>query len=150
MDNRRYIIAVDNSNPQVASTVEQASSDTISGLNGIKANTNVLKLSTAANQQINPQAIIAPYTSNFQTTVQGTTNYFNFLAPKIIVMIGMMYIMNGIPETIAKEKEMGTFDGMLSAPIHHLSIILGKTMGLTIRGLIQCASVLVLLYYSLE
>ena len=137
------IIAVDNSNPQVASTVEQASSTTINGLNGITANTNVLKLSTAANQQINPQAIIAPYAPYFQTTIPGTTNYFNFLAPGLIVMIGMMYIMNGIPETISKEKEMGTFDGMLSAPIHHLSIILGKTMGLTIRGLIQCAFVLV-------
>lgn len=137
------IINVDNSNPQVAATVEQASSSTISGLNGITATTNVIKLGNESNQPINPQAIIAPYTANIENTIPGASNYFNFLAPGLIVMIGMMYIMNGIPETISKEKEIGTFDGMLSAPIHHLSIILGKAMGLTLRGLVQCAFVLV-------
>ena len=137
------IIEVDNSNPQVASTIQQVSSSTINGLNGIKAHTNVLNLSNEANQQVNPQGIIAPYTPNFQNTIPGESNYFNFLAPGLIVMIGMMYIMNGIPESMAKEKEMGTFDGMLSAPIHHLSIILGKAMGLIIRGLVQCAFVLI-------
>ncbi len=137
------IIIVDNSNPQVAGTIKQASSSTISGLNGITANTNILKLGNAANQQINPQAIIAPYVQNIETTIPGESNYFNFLAPGLIVMIGMMYIMNGVPETISKEKEKGTFDGMLSAPIHHISIILGKTMGLTIRGVVQCLFVLI-------
>ncbi len=137
------IVIVDNSNPQVAGTIEQASSSTIGGLNGITANTNILKLGNAANQQINPQAIIAPYVQNIETTIPGASNYFNFLAPGLIVMIGMMYIMNGVPETISKEKEKGTFDGMLSAPIHHISIILGKTMGLTIRGVVQCLFVLI-------
>ena len=137
------IVIVDNSNPTVAGTIEQVSSSTIGGLNGIKANTNVLKLGSEANQQINPQAIIAPYVQNIETTIPGESNYFNFLAPGLIVMIGMMYIMNGVPETISKEKEKGTFDGMLSAPIHHISIILGKTMGLTIRGVVQCLFVLI-------
>lgn len=137
------IIDVDNSNPQVAATVDQASSSTISGLNGMTATASVIKLGNESNQPINPQAIIAPYTANIENTIPGASNYFNFLAPGLIVMIGMMYIMNGIPETISKEKEIGTFDGMLSAPIHHLSIILGKAMGLTIRGLVQCAFVLV-------
>ena len=137
------IVIVDNSNPTVAGTIEQVSSSTIGGLNGISANTNVLKLGSEANQQINPQAIIAPYVQNIETTIPGESNYFNFLAPGLIVMIGMMYIMNGVPETISKEKEKGTFDGMLSAPIHHISIILGKTMGLTIRGVVQCLFVLI-------
>ena len=65
------IVIVDNSNPQVAGTIEQASSSTISGLNGITANTNILKLGNAANQQINPQAIIAPYVQNIETTIPG-------------------------------------------------------------------------------
>lgn len=137
------IIDVDNSNPTVASSVDQVSTGIIGGLNGITATANVVKLGNESNQPINPQAIIAPYTANVQNTIPGASNYFNFLAPGLIVMIGMMYIMNGIPETISKEKEIGTFDGMLSAPIHHLSIILGKAMGLTIRGLVQCAFVLI-------
>jgi len=137
------IIDVDNSNPTVASSVDQVSTGIVSGLNGITATANVVKLGNESNQPINPQAIIAPYTANVQNTIPGASNYFNFLAPGLIVMIGMMYIMNGIPETISKEKEIGTFDGMLSAPIHHLSIIFGKAMGLTIRGLVQCAFVLI-------
>ena len=137
------IIDVDNSNPTVASSVDQVSTGIVSGLNGITATANVEKLGNESNQPINPQAIIAPYTANVQNTIPGASNYFNFLAPGLIVMIGMMYIMNGIPETISKEKEIGTFDGMLSAPIHHLSIIFGKAMGLTIRGLVQCAFVLI-------
>ena len=32
-----------------------------------------------------------------------------------MIMIVMMTVMTGIPEAISKEKEIGTFDGMLSA-----------------------------------
>jgi ABC-2 type transport system permease protein len=137
------IINIDNSNPQVAGTVEQVSSGTVSGLNGIIANTSVLKLSSEANQQINPQAIIARYTPNIENTIPGASNYFNFLVPGLMVMIGMMRVMDSIPETISKEKELSTFDGLLSAPIHHISVLLGKTMALTLRGLVECLLVLV-------
>ncbi len=137
------IIDVDNSNPQASGIVEQVSLGTVSGLNGVMAQTNVLKLGNAANQQINPQAIIAPYTPNIVTTIPGATNYFNFLAPGLMIMIGMMAVMIGIPEAISKEKEMGTFDGMLSAPINHLSVLLGKTTALSLRGLIQVMFVLI-------
>jgi ABC-2 type transport system permease protein len=52
--------------------------------------------------------------------------------------------MTGIPEAISKEKEMGTFDGMLSAPINQVSIILGKTTALCVRGFGQCILILLL------
>jgi len=136
------IIYVDNSNPQVAASIEQVSSGTVSGLNGVLAENNVLKLGNAANQQINPQAVIAPYTPNIVTTIPGANNYLNFLAPGLMIMIGMMAVMIGIPEAFSKEKETGTFDGMLSAPINHLSVLLGKTMALSVRGLLQCIFVL--------
>jgi len=99
-------------------------------------------LGNAANQQINPQAVIAPYTPNIVTTIPGANNYLNFLAPGLMIMIGMMAVMIGIPEAFSKEKETGTFDGMLSAPINHLSVLLGKTMALSVRGLLQCIFVL--------
>jgi ABC-2 type transport system permease protein len=59
-----------------------------------------------------------------------------------MIMIVMMSVMTGIPEAISKEKEMGTFDGMLSAPISQLSVIIGKTAALCTRGLIQCVIIL--------
>jgi ABC-2 type transport system permease protein len=137
------LIYVDNSNPQNAASIEQVSLGTMSGLNGVLADTNVLKLSSVTNPVINPQAVIAPYTPNIVTTIPGSTNYFNFLAPGLMIMIGMMAVMIGSPEAISKEKEMGTFDGMLSAPINHLSVLLGKTTALSLRGLIQVIFVLI-------
>jgi len=137
------LIYVDNSNPQNAASIEQVSLGTMSGLNGVLADTNVLKLSSITNPVINPQAVIEPYTPNIVTTIPGSTNYFDFLAPGLMIMIGMMAVMIGIPEAISKEKEMGTFDGMLSAPINHLSVLLGKTTALSLRGLIQVIFVLI-------
>jgi len=134
---------VDNSNPQNAASIEQVSLGTMSGLNGVLADANVLNLSSTSNPVINPQAVIEPYSPNIVTTIPGSTNYFNFLAPGLMVMIGMMAVMIGIPEAISKEKEMGTFDGMLSAPINHLSVLLGKTVALSLRGLIQVIFVLI-------
>ena len=128
------IIYVDNSNPQIATAIEGVASSTISGLNGIKAETNVLQMGKSTNQIVNPQAVVFPYTPNVQTTIPGQTNYFNFLAPGLMIMIVMMAVMTGIPEAISKEKEIGTFDGMLSAPISQMSIILGKTAALCTRG----------------
>ncbi len=64
-------------------------------------------------------------------------NYFDFLAPGLLMMIVMMSAMMGIPEGISQEKERGTFDGVLSSPIHPVSIIIGKSVSLTIGGFIQ-------------
>jgi len=138
------IVYVDNSNPQVSSQIETVASNTITGLNGMQAETNVVKMGQTTNKTVNAQAIVFPYTPNVKTTIPGQTNYFNFLAPGLMIMIVMMTVMTGIPEAITKEKEMGTFDGMLSAPISQVSIILGKTTALCVRGFGQAILILVL------
>jgi ABC-type multidrug transport system, permease component len=137
-----FTVYIDNSNPQSATQIQQALSSTVNGLNDMKAQANVLELSKDANRQINPQAIIFPYVPQVSTTIPGETNYFNFLAPGLMIMIVMMGVMTGIPEAISKEKEMGTFDGMLSAPISQISVIIGKTAALCTRGFIQCIIIL--------
>src|SRR5664280_1215491 len=138
------IVYVDNSNPQVSSQIETVASNTITGLNGMQEETNVVKMGETTNKTVNAQAMVFPYTPNVKTTIPGQTNYFNFLAPGLMIMIVMMTVMTGIPEAITKEKEMGTFDGMLSAPISQVSIILGKTTALCVRGFAQCILILVL------
>jgi ABC-2 type transport system permease protein len=137
-----FTVYIDNSNPQSSMQIQQVLSSTVSGMNNIKAEANVLKLSKATNQSVNPQAMVFPYLPNIQTTIPGETNYFNFLAPGLMIMIVMMTVMTGIPEAISKEKEMGTFDGMLSAPISQISVIIGKTAALCTRGFIQCIMIL--------
>jgi ABC-2 type transport system permease protein len=133
---------IDNSNPQSSMQIQQVLSSTVSRMNDMKAEANVLELSNTTNQSVNPQATILPYVPNIKTTIPGQTNYFNFLAPGLMIMIVMMTVMTGIPEAISKEKELGTFDGMLSAPINQLSVILGKTAALCTRGFIQCIMIL--------
>lgn len=137
-----FTVYIDNSNPQSAIQIQQALSGTVNGLNDMKAQANVLELAKDDNQQVNPQAIIFPYLPHVSTTIPGETNYFNFLAPGLMIMIVMMGVMTGIPEAISKEKEMGTFDGMLSAPISQISVIIGKTAALCTRGFIQCIIIL--------
>ena len=138
------IIYVDNSNPQISSQIESAASNTLTGLNGMQAEINVLKMGSATNTNVNAQSIVFLFTQNVQTAIPGKTNYFNFLAPGLMIMIVMITVMTGIPEAISKEKEMGTFDGMLSAPINQVSIILGYTASLCIKGFAQCILVLIL------
>jgi ABC-2 type transport system permease protein len=45
--------------------------------------------------------------------------------------------LQGVATAISREKEQGTMDGLLVSPIPHRSIILGKVMAQTVRGLIQ-------------
>jgi ABC-2 type transport system permease protein len=59
-------------------------------------------------------------------------------------MVVMMALMTGLPHAISYEKDIGTLDGMLAAPINRLSIILGKVMAQTVRGMIQGFIILLL------
>jgi ABC-2 type transport system permease protein len=61
-----------------------------------------------------------------------------------MAMTVMMSVMTGLPVAISQEKEVGTMDGMMVAPINRLSIILGKTLAQTARGLLQGAIILAL------
>jgi ABC-2 type transport system permease protein len=76
--------------------------------------------------------------------VPGTPSYFDFIAPGIMAMTVMMSVMTGLPVAISQEKEIGTLDGMMVAPINRLSIILGKTLAQTARGLLQGTIIFVL------
>lgn len=136
-------VLYDNSNPQVGAEVMAEASGLIGAVSGRKSAVTVMQLGVKANETIDPQAVLNPYSAKAQGTIPGS-NYFNFLAPGMLIMIVMMSAMTGIPEGISQEKERGTFDGVLSAPINPVSIILGKTVALTIGGFIQGIIVMIL------
>jgi ABC-2 type transport system permease protein len=133
------IVYVDNSNPQLSASVESTASNIITGLNGMQAEINVVKMGSTT---VNAQSTVSPFNENIETTIPGKSNYFNFLAPGLMIMIVMITVMTGIPEAISKEREMGTFDGVLSAPINQISIILGYTASLCVKGFAQVILVL--------
>jgi ABC-2 type transport system permease protein len=137
------LVITDNSNLQISAQITGYSQLYIEQLNTLLAQANVAMLNPSINQT-NSLAIVRPYNFQQEGVVSGTTNIFDFVAPGIIAMTVMMSVMTGLPVAISQEKEIGTMDGMMVAPINRLSIILGKTLGQTARGLIQGVIILVL------
>ena len=136
-------IVTDQSNPQVSATIQTVLSSIFGQMGTMLAQQKVQLLSPAVNES-NSLAIVEPYKVQIQGVVSGSTNYFDFIAPGIMAMTVMMSVMTGLPAAISQEKEVGTMDGMMVAPINRLSIILGKSLGQTARGLLQGVIILAL------
>jgi ABC-2 type transport system permease protein len=137
------IIVTDQSNPQISATIQAVLSAVFDQMGTALAQQKVQSLNPAVNAS-NSLAFVKPYKVQTEGVVSGDTSYFNFIAPGLMAMTVMMSVMTGLPVAISQEKEIGTLDGMMVAPINRLSIILGKTLGQTARGLIQGVLILVL------
>jgi ABC-2 type transport system permease protein len=137
------IIMTDQSNPQISATIQAALSAVFNQMGTLLAQQKVQLLNPAVNAT-NSLAIVKPYNVQTEGAVSGNPSYFDFIAPGIMAMTVMMSVMTGLPVAISQEKEVGTLDGMMVAPINRLSIILGKTLGQVARGLIQGVIILAL------
>ncbi|MGD6806310.1 MAG: ABC transporter permease [Candidatus Bathyarchaeia archaeon] len=135
-------IISDNSNPQVSSQVSAVLSSIVEAMSQQLAQSNL-----ATQLHITPEkaeAYLMPYSVTTQGVVGGNTNYFEFIAPGMMMMTVMMSVMTGLPGAITHERELGTLDGVMVAPINRLSIILGKTLAQLTRGLLQGFIIMVL------
>ncbi len=140
------VIVVDNSNPQVSAALQGALTAVFQQMGTMLAQQNVMTLNPAINATT-ALALVQPYNVKVEGVVTGHSSYFDFVAPGIMAMTVMMSVMTGLPAAISQEKEVGTLDGMMVAPINRLSIIVGKTLAQTARGLLQ--GVLILFLASL-
>lgn len=154
-------LIIDQSNPQVSSILTGMMEKIVDGLAG---NVAIGKLVEMMTKQLptgqtlpfsstvqsplesapNLQALVRPFVIKTEGLVAGEQNYFQFMAPGIISMIVVMAVMMGLAASITREKELGTLDGILVAPISRLCIILGKALSQSIRGLLQGSIVLLL------
>ena len=135
-------IVIDQSNPQMSLTIQSVLTKTIEAMGKQAA---IYNLNSSYHVSITTAtSMITPYIVESKGIVPGEPNYFQFVAPGIIAMVVMMALMTGLPHAISYEKDMGTLDGMLAAPINRLSIILGKVMAQTVRGMIQGFIILIL------
>jgi len=135
-------IVIDQSNPQMAAMIQAALSKTIEMMGEQMA---ISKLNISYHVSITQAtSMVKPYNVGLKSVPEAKANYFQFVAPGIIAMVVMMALMTGLPHAISYEKDIGTLDGMLAAPIHRLSIILGKVMAQTIRGMLQGFIILLL------
>ncbi|HVQ00505.1 MAG TPA: ABC transporter permease [Candidatus Thermoplasmatota archaeon] len=129
------IVVIDQSNPQLSVTIQGVLSRTIAMMGEQMAIRNLNVTYHVSMERAN--SLVTPYSVEFKGIVPGGSNYFQFVAPGIIAMVVMMALMTGLPHAISYEKDIGTLDGMLAAPISRLSIILGKVTAQTVRGMIQ-------------
>jgi ABC-2 type transport system permease protein len=137
------IIVTDQSNPTISATMQAALTATFEQMGAMLAQQNVQMLNSSVTAN-NALAIVKPYNVQTEGVVAGNPSYFDFIAPGIMAMTVMMSVMTGLPVAISQEKEIGTMDGMMVAPINRLSIILGKTLAQTARGLLQGVIILAL------
>jgi ABC-2 type transport system permease protein len=137
------IIVTDNSNPQVSAALQGALTAVFQQMGTMLAQQSIMGMSPGINAT-SALAIVQPYNIQVEGVVTGHSSYFDFIAPGIMAMTVMMSVMTGLPAAISQEKEVGTLDGMMVAPINRLSIIIGKTLAQTARGLLQGVIILVL------
>ncbi len=135
-------IVTDQSNPQMSAMIQTVLNQVFEQMGTALAQQNV-----AEQLGIDPSsalAVVKPYNIQVQGSIAGEFSYFDFIAPGIMAMTVMMSVMTGLPAAISQEREVGTLDGMMVAPINRLSVILGKTLAQMARGILQGVLILVL------
>jgi ABC-2 type transport system permease protein len=135
------ILITDQSNPQVSASVTGTLNGLVSSMASQVASQNVAALIPGIP---NPRQLVVPFTIETEGIVPGNPNYFEFVAPGIMAMTIMFAAMTGLAGSISRERELGTLDGIISAPISRLSIILGKSFAQVVRGLLQALLALIL------
>jgi ABC-2 type transport system permease protein len=130
------IIMTDQSNPTISQELQASLSTVFTQMGNVLAQEKVRSLSSAitANDSV---AIVQPYVVKVTGVVSGNPSYFSFIAPGMIMMTVMTSVMTGLPAAISQERELGTMDGIMVSPVNRLSIIVGKALSQTARGMLQ-------------
>ena len=134
-------IVTDQSNPQMSAIIQTVLGQVFEQMGTALAQQNVEQLGIDPN---NALAVVKPLEIKTEGSIEGNFSYFDFIAPGIMAMTVMMSVMTGLPAAISQEREVGTLDGMMVAPINRLSVILGKTLAQMARGILQGILILVL------
>jgi len=134
-------IVTDESNPQMSAMIQAVLGEVFEQMGTMLAQQNVEGLGVDANTSL---AVVKPLNIQATGSIEGEFSYFDFIAPGIMAMTVMMSVMTGLPAAISQEREVGTLDGMMVAPINRLAVILGKTIAQMARGILQGVLILVL------
>jgi ABC-2 type transport system permease protein len=132
------LITMDDTNPTMASIVYGETSSILM----IISNRLGASLISAINSSIDPSFISEPISVERRNLISSTTNTFQFLAPGFMALTVVTGTLAGLGAAIAREKEQGTMDGMIVAPIPRYAIVIGKTLAQTVRGMIQASVIL--------
>ncbi len=140
----QVVIITDQSNPQISSMLTGMLEQTLANMGTQMSAQAIDDMAGGQISQDTITALVTPIQVQTRGLIPGNPNYFQFVAPGVMAMVTVMAVMMGLAGSVAREKEVGTLDGLLVAPIARGSIVMGKTFAQTVRGLTQGAMVLVL------
>jgi ABC-2 type transport system permease protein len=126
-------VTVDETNPTTATVVQSEISAVFNMIGSSISAQNIKNM----DERVNPSFILQPISVTDIPLINGVSSSFQFLAPGFMALTVITGSLQGVATAISREKEQGTMDGLLVAPIPHESIILGKVAAQTVRGLIQ-------------
>jgi ABC-2 type transport system permease protein len=134
-------VTVDQSNPTIASIVQSEVAGVINIINSEMSSRNI---SAIDGGRWNAVFLMQPVSIINEPLITGSASSFQFLAPGFVALTVVTGSLIGVATSISKEKETGTMDGLLVAPVSNISIIAGKVIAQTVRGMIQGFITLVL------
>jgi ABC-2 type transport system permease protein len=126
-------VTVDQTNPSVAAAVQSEVAEIFGAIEGQMSTQYLQNLDPG----INPTFALQPMAITSIPLIAGVPTSFEYLAPSFMALTVITGALNGVSTAISREKEQGTMDGLLVAPIPRQSVILGKVAAQTVRGLIQ-------------
>ena len=134
-------VTVDETNPTIASVVR---SEVAGVFNIIDSDMSVHNIDAIDGGQVNSGFLVQPISIINEPLISSSASSFQFLAPGFVALTVVTGSLVGVATSISKEKEQGTMDGLLVAPVSQMAIIAGKVIAQTVRGLIQGFITLVL------
>lgn len=138
--NRQAAITVtmDDTSAQLASTIYSEISMILGMISEGFSHSIIVKMDPSMDASF----AVEPITVERKSLISGTTSTFEFLAPGFMALTMVMGTLSGLGAAIAREKEQGTMDGILVAPISSYAIIAGKVAAQTVRAMIQASIIL--------
>jgi len=129
-------VTVDQTNPQIASVVSGEITTVFSMISSDMAMQNVEQMMHNS-ATVNPEFVLEPISTNGEPLIAGNSSSFQFLAPGFMALTVVFGALSGVGFAISREREQGTMDGLLVSPIPATSVIAGKILSQTVRGMIQ-------------
>jgi ABC-2 type transport system permease protein len=127
------LITVDDTNPQMGSIIYGEAASIFGMISNNFGRSIILRMCSSSD----PSFITEPIGVQRENLIGGTTSTFQFLAPGFMALTVVMGTLSGLGSAISREKEQGTMDGIMVAPISRDTIVAGKMMSQTVRGMIQ-------------
>lgn len=125
-------ITVEDTNPQIASLVYGQ----ITMILGMISDRVSARLIEATAKTVDRSFVSQPISFERRGLV-ATANTFQFLAPGFMGLVLVTGTLSGLAAAVTREKEQGTMDGVLIAPIPRYTIVAGKIIAQTVRGMVQ-------------